>query len=203
MSPKLRVGLILAAIVIVVLLVASQLVIPGLVASFVEDRLTEDGGRAEVSVSAFPALRLLFDDGDRIEVDASELQLERAERQDALGRLDGFDEVDVEIGGSELGPVTLERVRLTRRSRDRPYRLEADGDTSPADVVSFGAGALGIPGGGLAGLAFSDTPVPVALDVELKTRDGRADVISGGGTVAGLPTGPLGELITEAIVARL
>lgn len=203
MSAKLRAGLAAAAIVIVVLLVASQLVIPGLVASSVEDRLTKDGGSADVSISAFPAARLLFDDGDRLEVSASDLELDRAERQDAFDQLDGFDEVDVEIGGSELGPVTLERVRLTRRSRDRPYRLEADGDTSPADVVSFGAGALGIPGGGLAGLAFSDTPVPVALDVELKTRDGHADVISGGGTVAGLPTGPLGELITEAIVARL
>lgn len=202
MSLKVRVGL-AAAAVVVLALVASQLVVPGLVASSVEDRLTEHGGRADVSVSAFPAFRLLFDDGDRFEVDASDLELDRAQRQDALERLDGFNEVDVQIDGSELGPVKLDRVSLSRRSPDRPYALEADGETSPADVVSFGADALGIPGGGLAGLAFSRRPVPVALDVELKTKDGRAEVVSGGGTVAGLPTGPLGRLITEAIVARL
>ena len=32
---------------------------------------------------------------------------------------------------------------------------------------------------------------------------GRIEVIDGGGTVAGLPTGPLAELITSAIVIQL
>ena len=36
----------------------------------VEDRLTKDGGTAEVNIEAVPAVRLLFDDGDKLEVKA-------------------------------------------------------------------------------------------------------------------------------------
>jgi hypothetical protein len=37
----------------------------------------------------------------------------------------------------------------------------------------------------------------------LQSDDGRIVVVSGGGTVAGIPTGPLAELITSAIVIQL
>ena len=39
--------------------------------------------------------------------------------------------------------------------------------------------------------------------MELRSDGGRVVVVSGGGTVAGFPTGPLAELITSAIVVRL
>jgi hypothetical protein len=39
--------------------------------------------------------------------------------------------------------------------------------------------------------------------MELTSEDGRIQVVSGGGTVAGVPTGPLAELITSAVVIRL
>ena len=37
----------------------------------------------------------------------------------------------------------------------------------------------------------------------LSSDDGRITVVSGTGTVAGLPTGPLAELITSLVVVRL
>ena len=39
--------------------------------------------------------------------------------------------------------------------------------------------------------------------MELTSDDGRITVTSGGGSVAGFPTGPLAELITRAIVVQL
>ena len=39
--------------------------------------------------------------------------------------------------------------------------------------------------------------------MELQSDGGRVVVVAGGGTVAGIPTGPLAELITEAIAIRL
>ena len=45
--------------------------------------------------------------------------------------------------------------------------------------------------------------VPVKLDMQLDSEDGRVRVVSGGGTVAGVPTGSLAELLTAAIVVRL
>jgi hypothetical protein len=38
--------------------------------------------------------------------------------------------------------------------------------------------------------------------MELRSDGGRIVVVSGGGTVAGMPTGPLAELITSAVALR-
>lgn len=199
----LRAGLGIVAVVALVL-IASQIVIPRVAASDVEDRLTAGGGSAKVSVGAFPALRLLFGEGDRIEVAASNLDLDLSgkRREHPLEQLDGFDDVDIAVDDLAVGPATLDRLTLTRDGSDG-YRLRAAGDTSPADLVAFGAERLGILGGPLAQIAFGGQRIAIDFDMELVENDGRAEVVSGSGTVAGIPTGPLGQLITEAVIARL
>ena len=187
---------------VAVLAIASQLVIPGLAASAIEDRLTDGGGEAEVSLSAVPAARLLFDDGDRLEISASDLDLELGQETDVFDRLDGFGEVEIAIADFAAGPMALDSFELVRDGAG-PYRMTSRGEASPADLVAVGAESLGLPGGGLAGLAFSDEPVPIELDVALISDDGDYEVVSGGGTVAGIPAGPLAGLVTEAIVSRL
>lgn len=192
--------------VIAVLLVASQLVLPSLGERGVEKRLTEGGGEADVSLSALPAARLLFDDGDRFEVRARNLELDVEQRIGVFDRLDGFDEVDVEVVESLVGPLELESFALTRDGFE-PYRLASRSRASPADLVDFGADQLGLPGGdvlgGLTGIALSEDPVPIVLDTELVSAEGEIHVVAGGGTVAGIPTGPLGEALTAIIVSQL
>jgi hypothetical protein len=39
--------------------------------------------------------------------------------------------------------------------------------------------------------------------MQLTSDGGRIQVLSGGGTLAGFPTGPLAELLTSAIVVQL
>lgn len=194
------------AVAVVALLVASQLFLPPLGERGVEDRLTEGGGNADVDLSAFPAARLLFDDGDRFEVRAEGLALDVAQRVGVFDRLDGFDDVEVLISDSVAGPFAVESFTLTRHG-SAPYRLVSRSEASPAELVDFGADQLGLPGGdflgGLAGRALSDEPVPIELDTELVSEDGDIEVVSGGGTVAGIPTGPLGEAITAAVVSQL
>jgi hypothetical protein len=191
---------------VVVLAIASQLLVSGIAERDVEDRLTAGGGTASVSLSAFPAVRLLFDDGSRFEARGRELDLELDQRADALERLDGFTEVDVQIDDLVAGPLEVSSFQLTR-SGSEPYRLVSSAAASPAELVDLGADALGIPGGdlfgGIAGGALGDAPVPIELDMELVSGDDGVEVTSGGGTVAGIPTGPIGELITAAIVGRL
>jgi hypothetical protein len=202
-----RVLLLAVLALALVLLAASQLALPGIAERRVADRLTERGGEASVSVSAFPAARLLLRDGGRFEVRARGLDLELAERTEVFDRLDGFDEVDVEIDDFTAGPFALDTFVLTRAGPAAPYRMVSRGETVPADVVEFGAGRLGLPGGGilgdLAGEALGDFPVPFAFELELASDEGRIVVVSGGGTVAGLPAGPLARLLTAAIVERL
>ena len=101
----------------------------------------------------------------------------------------------------------LSSLRLARDGGSAPYRLASRGEATPAALATYGADRLGVPGAPLLGLvthqALGDRPIPVALDVELESDHGRVVIVSGGGTVAGYPTGPLAELITSAVVVRL
>jgi len=197
-----------AAGAVVFVLVAAQILIPSLGERKVENRLTEGGGEAEVTLGAFPAERLLFGDGERFEVDARDLDLGLDRDERVFERLDGFSIVRVSIADSTAGPFELSSFELSRDG-DGPYRLTTDATTTPTALVDYGVEGLDLPGGGLAdqvlGLFGIDTnvTVPVKLDMQLDSEDGRVRVVSGGGTVAGLPTGSLAELLTAAIVVRL
>lgn len=202
-----RWGIVVAAIAVLVL-VATQVLIPILGERRVEGRLTENGGSAEVELSAVPALRLLFGDGARFQVSASglDLDLDRGER--VFDRLDGFGAVDVSIVDSRAGPFQVASFELTRDA-PAPYHLLTDATSSPSALADFGMDALGLPGGSTLGTIFDrlflprDAKLPVKLDMRLASADGRIRVVSGGGTVAGFPAGPLAALITAAIVVRL
>jgi hypothetical protein len=45
--------------------------------------------------------------------------------------------------------------------------------------------------------------IPLRLEMEVEGSGGQVEVVSGGSTVAGFPTGPVGELIAEAVLARV
>ncbi len=202
-----RWGSVVAGIVVFAL-VASQILLPSLGASRVEDRLTEGGGSAEVTLGAVPALRLLFADGERLEVDAQDLDLELDEREAVFDRLDGFTIVGISISNSAIGPFELATFELHRDGAG-PYTLLARGETTASELTAFGFDQLELPGESFLDLLLEpfveqvDGPLPIQLDMELSSDEGRVEVISGGGEVAGIPTGPLAELITSAIVLQL
>ena len=198
----------IAASAVLVLLIASQFFIPPLVEDRIEGRLTNGGGSAHVSVSAFPAARLLFGDGSRISVRGDGLDLGIPEPgASVFDQLDGFDQVDVSLQDFRAGPFSIASFDLTRSGSSAAYHVVAQSSTTPDEIAQYGAARLGIPGGPLLGLAaqnaLGDHPIPVALDMQLQSEGGRIVVVSGGGTVAGYPTGPLAELITSAIAVRL
>jgi hypothetical protein len=198
--------LVIAALALVVLFAGSQLVIPSVVEHRIESRLTDGGGSADVSVSGFPAVRLLFGDGKRITVTGDGLDLGLEQRTDVFGKLDGFDQVDVHLRDFRAGPFSVASFDLTRTGA-APYHLVSHSRTTPGEIASYGAARLGIPGGPLLGFFTQDTlgnrPIPIAMNMGLRSDGGRIVVVSGGGTVAGFPTGPLAELITSAISVEL
>ena len=193
---------------VVFLLVAGQILIPDIGERRVEDRLTAGGGTADVTLGAVPAVRLLFSDGERFEVTAQDLDLDLDRDERVFDNLDGFAIVDVSIANSHAGPFDLTSFQL-ERDGEGPYHLTATGSTSPDDLVEFGVEDLSLPGGSIFDTAMDllgiDTTVtvPIDLDLQLTSDDGRVRVVSGGGEVAGLPTGPLAELLTSAIVVQL
>jgi hypothetical protein len=202
-----RIALALGALALA-LVVAAQIFLPGLIAGDVEDRLTEGGGTAEVTVEALPAARLLLGDGDRIEVRGSDLALDVEDRPDVLDRLDGFGEVDVALERVEAGPFEVESFFLVGEDGGS-YRLRSSAVTSGVELIEYGADRLGGLAGPVAGFLTDDAPeearreLPVELDMELRSDDGEIEVVSGSGTVAGFDTGPLAEIITGAIVSQL
>jgi hypothetical protein len=201
----------IAAIVgaaLVMVLFASQIFLSGIGEGVIEDRLTENGGVAEASLSAMPAARLLWGDGDRVEVDATGLELEVTTEQDpvVLDDLDRFDDVQIVMRDSQVGPVDLDEFILTRAGDD-PYSLEASGTSSVSDLAEFGAETLDVPGsdilGGIIGVATGGQDVDVELDMRFESDAGRIRITEGGGEVAGFPTGPLAAIITSAIKIEL
>lgn len=195
------------AVIVVAGLVVAQLVLPGYTADRIEERLTEDGGTVTATVHAFPAARLLFGDGDRLEVSGSGLRLPLDTNEDVFDRLDGFDDVDVRLDTFSAGPFFVDRFDLSREGSG-PYRLVSSSTTTGADLLGYGARELGIPGAPFLEYFAGRAPegnrtIPIRLDMGLDSDDGRIRVVSGGGTVAGYPAGPLAELLTAAIVVRL
>ena len=195
-------------LVLTIVLVGAQLLVPGIGERKIEDRLTEGGGDADVTLSATPAARLLLGDGDRIEVRGSHLDLEiETEDPEVLNRLDGFGEVDVALQDFRAGPFDVSSFLMARYG-EGPYTVSSVSSTTAADLVDYGAGALGLAGGPLlrffAGRApLGSREIPIEVDMEMESDEGRIQIVSGSGTVAGYPTGPLAQFITAAIVVRL
>jgi hypothetical protein len=194
---------------IVLLLVASQLALPPIAEHKVESRLERDGGSAHAEVRAFPALRLLFGDGDSLDVRGRGVSLEVRGSGADLGRLDGFDEVNVRVTEAAAGPLDVRSLSLSRAEGQDRYELKSGAETSPRELAGFlgsqAGGALGglfgdlaagtLPGGG-------DTRVPLRLTAHVESRNGQPAVTGAQGSVAGIPAGPLAELVVGALLTR-
>jgi hypothetical protein len=191
--------------VLLALLIASELLLPGIAERRVQGRLTKDGGSAQVSVSSRPALRLLFGDGDRIAIRARGVRFElpafgSSARQDVFSKLDGFGAVDIRMDDLTASPFHADRLTLTRASGQADYRLRVSATATPADLGSYVGGPLGGIGAGLLGGA---APIAVRGDYLLRSDGGRPRTVSGTGSVAGIPVGTLGAAFADAVLSGL
>jgi hypothetical protein len=167
------------AILIAALLVASQFVIPPLVARHVEKELTAQGGDADVHLSAFPAIRLLFGHGHKLTIDAERLSVDLGARdENVFDQLDHFDAVDIRIRDSHAGPFSVDEFRV-KRTAARRY-------------------AVGVVGNGVAG---GPIPFDATMEIDSSTRPPKAHHVTG--DVIGFPAGPLGEIVANALLSAL
>jgi hypothetical protein len=204
-----RVLLPLGAGIVIVLLVLSQLLLPRFVDRQVEDRLTKDGGSADVTVKALPALTLLAHSGSEAKVRGSGLTLDLTLAGDRpLHELDGFRKVDIELRSSTAGPFRVSRLVLRRGSRDEPYATALDATVTGRELAAFAGRTLAGPFGDfLGGLAagavpYADSTIPVHVRATIGSDDGRPRVAAATGTLAGLPAGPLLQALAVAVAQR-
>jgi len=203
--------LLAAAAILVVLLVAVQVVLPRIISGEVEKRLTQDGGTAEVSISAIPALTLATGRGRSIEISGDDLVYDLDERKERpFERLDGFGDVRIDLRDLDAGAVKLSSFTLSREGRDEPYELSMRGTSTPRDLASeLGTATGGTLGGLLGGLASGVLPdggvgtVPLRMDATVNSDDGRPRIDSARATVAGVPAGRLTEIVLRSVLERL
>jgi hypothetical protein len=204
---------VLAGILIVLALVVlvTQFALLPYLEHRVEDRLEEGGGAAEVEIDAFPALGLLAGRGDTFRARGSGLRFDTDDRREnPFERLDGFKSVDMQFRDLEAGPLRIDRFLLTRSNRNDPYKLEVSATTTPRELSAELGGAAAGTLGGLIGSITSGLlpgggalPLPLELDATVDSREGKPNVTSARGSIAGVPSGPLTEIVLATVLERL
>jgi hypothetical protein len=124
-----RLALSLAAAALV-LLVLAQLLLPRIAASTISSRISRYGSVASVSVSAWPAVTLLWGSADSVHVRARRLALKPAQAARLLWESHGVARMDVSAERVKVGPLALTDATLTKRGA----HLSAVAEASEADV---------------------------------------------------------------------
>ena len=202
-----------AGIVITIALVAVglQLALPAFYEGRAEDGLEEKGGSADVSIGAFPAVTLLAGRGSELKATGHGLTFDLDDpRQDPFGRLDGFEDVDLELTDVNAGSIDISDFVLRRRGRDSDYHMRVEARATPVELAQEFGSAAGGPLGELVGSIATgllpgsgSTEIPLELNARVRSRDGRPDVTKAQGSVAGIPAGPVAQVVLRAVLDRL
>jgi hypothetical protein len=193
---------------LVFLALVSQLMLPRYLEGRVSDRLTDRGGAAKVDLDAIPAERLLFGRGNRLAIQASGLSVDLTGRSDVFGRLDKFGEVTIDISASRAGPFTVRSFQLERRGA-HDYSMVLQADAAPVDVARYAgeqlAGGFGRALAGLAAgtLANPGRPIPVNARLQIDTSGPTPTAVAAEGDVAGLPAGPLAQIVANTLLGAI
>jgi hypothetical protein len=99
----------------VLLLGASQVLLPGLAAGRMRAELERYGTVESVSVGAFPAIELLWGDAESVRVRAGSLRMSAAQVGDLLWKARGVGRIDMDVRGLRVGSVWLSDVRVSKR----------------------------------------------------------------------------------------
>jgi hypothetical protein len=196
-------------IVLVAVLVISQFALPPYLERRVEHRLTEHGGTAAVDLGAFPSLRLLFGHGGDLHVRAQGLSVDLENGQeDVFKQLDDFGDVTIAASGSRAGPFTVRAFAVQRRA-SHSYDVAVSGDGTSGDVARYAGARLGGGFGqalaGLAAAALGDSgrAIPFNARMNIDTSAGTPAARNVTGDVAGLPAGPLAQVVANALLSAL
>jgi LmeA-like phospholipid-binding len=128
---KARIGLSLAGGALLVLALA-QLLLPRIAAGRISSRVGRYGTVESVSVSAWPAVKLLWGSADSVHVRARRLSLSPTQAAKLLSEAKGAASLDLSAQAVKVGPLQLSEAHLRKRGRS----LSAQARTSEADVTA-------------------------------------------------------------------
>ena len=113
-SKAIRIAALVAAVLLVLLLVA-QIVLPRVAASRISSRIGRYGHVEHVSVSAFPAIELLWGDADSVHVEAGSLSLAPGQAASLLHEGRGADDIDISAAAVRVGSLAVTDAVLRKR----------------------------------------------------------------------------------------
>ncbi|HEY2772368.1 MAG TPA: hypothetical protein VGI87_17460 [Solirubrobacteraceae bacterium] len=117
--------------VIVVLLVIAQLVLPGIAANRLKDRLKKSGDVIEVKVSAFPAIKLLWHHADSVRIRVGTYRAAPSSVGSQLAQAGDAGSIDASATQFTSGLLTVHDATLRKRGN----QLTATARVEDADLV--------------------------------------------------------------------
>jgi DUF2993 family protein len=159
-----------------VLLALAQLLLPRIAASRVSSRVARFGAVQGVSVSAWPAVELLWGSMDSVRVSAAHLSLSPAQAAKLLWEGRGAASMDLVAQSLQVGPLRMSDARLRKRGSSLTAEARiAESDVSAALPRGWGVSLLGSEDGevrvratgGLFGIGASVDAVALAREGSL------------------------------------
>jgi hypothetical protein len=172
--------------IIVLLLVVAQIVLPGIAAQDLRNRLSKNGKVLSVSISAFPAIELLWHQADKVVVRMARYRSTTGHLHSLLDETADTGSLDASARELDTGLITLHDAELRKRGN----QLLGSATVTPDDLRSALGGAvqnLQPVASGDGRLTFQGTLLGVTADATLRAQNG-ALVVS--------PDVPLLNLIT-------
>jgi hypothetical protein len=102
-------------LVVVVVLGIGQLVLPGIAAQRLSNRLARSGTVEKIEVDAFPAIELLWHRADRVVIRMRDYRSTPAALSSTLGEIGDAGTVDASIGQLATGLLTVHDAHLIKR----------------------------------------------------------------------------------------
>jgi hypothetical protein len=177
---------------VVLLMVVAQLVLPGIAAQRLRDRLSRSGQVLSVQVHAFPAIELLWHQADRVVIRLGRYRTAVGALGSSLRQAGEAGSVDATATEVDAGLLALHNARLSKRGD----RLTASATVSDADLhaalpILDSVSAVGSTGGQLT-LQGTATLFGVTATIQ-------AVVHAVGGALVVTPNVPLGGLATISV----
>ena len=117
-------------LLVLVLLVIPQLVLPGIAAQQLRDRLSQSGTVLKVEVDAFPAIKLLWHRADKVVIRMGTYRSSATKLSDTLGQVGDAGTLDASAGTLTVGLLTLRQATLQKRGN----QLSAGALVTQADL---------------------------------------------------------------------
>jgi hypothetical protein len=172
-----RIALLATAGGVLLLLVVAQLVLPGIAAKRLRDRLERSGQVLQVDVSAFPAIELLWDHADHVVVRMGRYQSNPSHLSSLLAEAGDAGSLDASATEVHSGLLTLRGAQLRKRGNE----LSAGASVSESDLR--------------AALPVLDSVVPVASGNGQLTLRGTATLLGVSATVDATVHAASGQLV--------